>query len=183
MTRSTDVAVSLEERMEFANRFSNAVFVSIHFNSGGGSGIESYFLAPDGVPSNASGEHHAAAADTQPNEGNAQDGLNVALSCRGPRVALVARLGLRSRGAPRSLQGPAKHPGACGPPRGRLPHRWNRRPADRDCTIPPAVGHGHRPGSANLRYRGELPFPGCRLRLRESQSAAACAFHYGAAAI
>lgn len=80
MTRSSDVAVSLEERVEFANRFSNAVFVSIHFNSGGGTGVESYLLAPDGVPSNASGEHHASASDSQPNEGNAQDGLNVALT-------------------------------------------------------------------------------------------------------
>ena len=56
MTRSTDVGISLEERVEFANRFTNAVFVSIHFNAGtGGAGVESYALAPEGVPSTQSG--------------------------------------------------------------------------------------------------------------------------------
>ncbi|MFN2507247.1 MAG: N-acetylmuramoyl-L-alanine amidase [Chthoniobacterales bacterium] len=65
MTRSTDSGVSLEERIEFANRFPRAVFVSIHFNSGsGGAGVESYTLASDGVPSTASGEHHASATDS-----------------------------------------------------------------------------------------------------------------------
>jgi N-acetylmuramoyl-L-alanine amidase len=34
MTRSADQGLSLEERIEFANRFTNAVFVSIHFNAG-----------------------------------------------------------------------------------------------------------------------------------------------------
>ncbi|HKP92838.1 MAG TPA: N-acetylmuramoyl-L-alanine amidase, partial [Chthoniobacterales bacterium] len=33
MTRATDTAVSLEERVNIANRFPRAVFVSIHFNS------------------------------------------------------------------------------------------------------------------------------------------------------
>ena len=62
MTRSSDVAVSLEDRVAFANGFPRAVFVSIHFNwSPGGAGIESYALAPEGVPSNATSEHHASA--------------------------------------------------------------------------------------------------------------------------
>jgi N-acetylmuramoyl-L-alanine amidase len=97
MTRSTDVAVSLEERIEFANRFSNAVFVSIHFNTGGGAGVESYLLAPDGVPSNASGEQHVSAADTQPNEGNAQDGLNVALTAA-VHASLLSHISAFDRG-------------------------------------------------------------------------------------
>jgi N-acetylmuramoyl-L-alanine amidase len=80
MTRSSDVLVSLEERVAFANRFSNAVFISIHFNSGGGAGVESYLLAPDGVASNASAELHPSTNDSQPNEGNAQDGQNIALT-------------------------------------------------------------------------------------------------------
>ena len=81
MTRSTDVAVSLEDRVNFANRFSNAVFVSIHFNSSaGGSGVESYALAPEGVISNASSEHHASAADTARHTGNVQDEQNIALT-------------------------------------------------------------------------------------------------------
>ena len=81
MTRATDVGVSLEERVNFANRFPNAVFVSIHFNSSaGGSGVESYALAPEGVISNASSEHHVSAADTARHAGNAQDEQNIALT-------------------------------------------------------------------------------------------------------
>ncbi|HXM32838.1 MAG TPA: N-acetylmuramoyl-L-alanine amidase [Chthoniobacterales bacterium] len=81
MTRATDVAVSLEDRVSFANRFPNAVFVSIHFNSSaGGSGVESYALAPEGVISNASSEHHVSAADTARHTGNAQDEQNIALT-------------------------------------------------------------------------------------------------------
>ena len=42
LTRSRDTGISLEDRVAFANQFSNAVFISIHFNSGsGGTGIES----------------------------------------------------------------------------------------------------------------------------------------------
>jgi N-acetylmuramoyl-L-alanine amidase len=81
MTRATDVGVSLEDRVSFANRFPNAVFVSIHFNSSaGGSGVESYALAPEGVASNASSEHHVSAADTARHAGNAQDEQNIALT-------------------------------------------------------------------------------------------------------
>ena len=82
MTRTTDNAISLEDRIEFANRFSQAVFVSIHFNSGsGGAGVETYRLAPAGVISNASnGERHLFATDAQPDEGNAQDAQNIALA-------------------------------------------------------------------------------------------------------
>src|SRR5207302_7794473 len=55
MTRSTDEFIPLEERVRFANRFPNALFVAIHFNCGGpnASGIETYTLAPPGVPSMA----------------------------------------------------------------------------------------------------------------------------------
>ncbi|MFV0338780.1 MAG: N-acetylmuramoyl-L-alanine amidase [Chthoniobacterales bacterium] len=54
MTRSRDVFIPLEKRAAFANRFRNAIFVSIHFNkgkSGGGTGLETFCLAPRGVPS------------------------------------------------------------------------------------------------------------------------------------
>ncbi|MDQ6859828.1 MAG: N-acetylmuramoyl-L-alanine amidase [Verrucomicrobiota bacterium] len=83
LTRTSDTGISLEDRIAFANRFSRAVFVSIHFNSGsGGAGIESYALAPEGVPSNAGGggETHATSNETSPNEGNAQDAQNIALA-------------------------------------------------------------------------------------------------------
>jgi N-acetylmuramoyl-L-alanine amidase len=81
MTRVNDVGVSLEERVSFANRFPRAVFVSIHFNSSsGGAGVESYALAPEGVPSNASSEHHVSGAEQGRHAGNALDGQNIALT-------------------------------------------------------------------------------------------------------
>ncbi len=81
MTRSTDRAVSLEERVAFANQFPTAVFISIHFNSApSGSGVESYALAPAGVPSNASTEEHVVAVDSRSYPGNDQDPANLALA-------------------------------------------------------------------------------------------------------
>lgn len=81
MTRVNDVGVSLEDRVNFGNRFPRAVFVSIHFNSSsGGAGVESYALAPEGVTSNASSEHHVSAADQGRHAGNALDGQNIALT-------------------------------------------------------------------------------------------------------
>ena len=70
----------LEERIEFANRFPHAVFISIHFNSSsGGAGIESFRLAPEGVPSSVSdSEEHAVTND--PDNGHGQDTQNVALA-------------------------------------------------------------------------------------------------------
>ena len=99
MTRTTDIGLSLEERIEFANRFSNAVFVSIHFNSGtGGAGIESYRLAPDGVTSTSSnGDHHASANDAATDGGNAQDNQNIALTAA-VHAAVLSRLSAHDRG-------------------------------------------------------------------------------------
>jgi N-acetylmuramoyl-L-alanine amidase len=98
MTRSTDVPRSLEERVNFANTFTNAVFVSIHFNtSSGGAGIESYALAPAGVPSNASAESHASFADTKAYDGNAQDEQNIALAAA-VQGAVLARISVFDRG-------------------------------------------------------------------------------------
>ena len=81
MTRSRDESVSLEQRVALANGFPNALFISIHFNSSsGGSGVESYALAPEGVPSNASSENHVSTDDTRWYQGNAQDPENIALA-------------------------------------------------------------------------------------------------------
>jgi N-acetylmuramoyl-L-alanine amidase len=98
MTRNSDVAVSLDDRVAFANGFPHAVFVSIHFNwSMGGAGLESYALAPEGVPSNASSEHHRVVIGTQRCEGNALDPQNIALTAAIHASALT-RLSLFDRG-------------------------------------------------------------------------------------
>ncbi|HEX8678947.1 MAG TPA: N-acetylmuramoyl-L-alanine amidase, partial [Chthoniobacterales bacterium] len=96
--------LSLEERIEVANRFSNAVFVSIHFNSGsGGSGVESFALAPAGVPSDvgSGGEHYAAANDQFADDGNAQDSHNIALAAA-VHAAVLSRAGASDRGVRRA---------------------------------------------------------------------------------
>lgn len=49
MTRSSDVFVSLEERVAISNRQENAIFVSVHFNDSGRRGIhgfETYYHSP-----------------------------------------------------------------------------------------------------------------------------------------
>jgi N-acetylmuramoyl-L-alanine amidase len=98
MTRSRDQSVSLEERVAFANQFPNAVFISIHFNSAsGGSGVESYVLAPEGVPSNASTENHPSSIDTRRYQGNGQDPASVALAAA-VHASILSRISVFDRG-------------------------------------------------------------------------------------
>jgi N-acetylmuramoyl-L-alanine amidase len=98
MTRVNDVGVSLEDRVNFANRFPHAVFVSIHFNSSsGGAGVESYALAPEGVPSNASSEHHVSGADQGRHAGNALDDQNIALTAS-IHAAVLSKVSVFDRG-------------------------------------------------------------------------------------
>jgi N-acetylmuramoyl-L-alanine amidase len=96
MTRSSDISVSLNDRVAIANRFSNALFVSIHFNtSGSAEGLESYALAPAGVSSNAANE--VSVADTHWCSGNAQDEQNVALAAA-VHATVLSRLSMFDRG-------------------------------------------------------------------------------------
>lgn len=96
MTRSTDKSVSLEDRVAFANHFSSAIFVSVHFNTSGiAEGLESYSLAPAGVTSNAANE--VSVADTHWCSGNAQDEQNVALAAA-VHATTLSRLSMFDRG-------------------------------------------------------------------------------------
>lgn len=100
MTRSTDTFVSLDERVRFANRFQNALFLSIHFNSGGsGTGLETFTLAPRGVPSMASDGPRIT--DLQLCPGNARDAENIALATA-THAALVVRSKMYDRGIKRA---------------------------------------------------------------------------------
>jgi N-acetylmuramoyl-L-alanine amidase len=80
MTRARDVFIPLEERAAFANKQKGALFVSVHFNksNSGGTGIETYALAPRGVPS--MDEASLRYSDFRQNPGNARDGENIALA-------------------------------------------------------------------------------------------------------
>jgi N-acetylmuramoyl-L-alanine amidase len=80
MTRSDDHYLTLQERVDLANAIKeDAVFISIHFNSGGSGarGIETFTLSPPGV------SHYgrdAIAADNHARTGNQHDSANIALA-------------------------------------------------------------------------------------------------------
>lgn len=80
MTRDRDTFLSLQQRVDLANAVrENAVFISIHFNSGGSSarGIETFTLSPPGVSHYGRG---LIAADRQARAGNEHDSSNIALA-------------------------------------------------------------------------------------------------------
>ena len=98
MTRSRDTFVPLEDRTAFASRFRNAVFISIHFNySGAAEGLESYALAPVGVPSNAGKANEVSVADVRWCSGNAQDEQNIALAAA-VHATVLSKMSMFDRG-------------------------------------------------------------------------------------
>ena len=101
MTRSTDRFVPLEERAAFASRFPNALFISIHFNSSGNeaTGVETFTLAPRGVPSMAA--DGPALSDFIPCPGNGRDAENIALACA-THATLVYNSAMFDRGIKRA---------------------------------------------------------------------------------
>ena len=102
LTRSADVFVRLEDRAAFANRQSNAVFVSVHFNAAAredAGGVETYSLAPRGVPS--TNNANVSLVDFQPCVGNIRDPENIALATA-MHAALITKLGVSDRGIKRA---------------------------------------------------------------------------------
>lgn len=100
LTRSSDVFVPLEERARIANRHPNGLFVSVHFNSGGsGTGLETYTLAPRGVPSMMADGPRIS--DLDPCPGHACDAQNIALATA-MHAALVVKSRLYDRGIKRA---------------------------------------------------------------------------------
>jgi N-acetylmuramoyl-L-alanine amidase len=101
MTRTTDDFIPLEDRVRFANMHPTALFIAIHFNSGGAdaNGIETYTLAPRGVPSMAA--DGPMLSDLRPNPGNVCDAENMALACA-MHASLIAHARLYDRGIKRA---------------------------------------------------------------------------------
>ncbi len=102
LTRSSDVFIPLEKRAAFANRFPGSLFVSVHFNkssSGAASGIETFALAPRGVPS--MDEENFSYSDLKLHPGHAQDPENIALATA-LHSAMLRNLRLPDRGIKRA---------------------------------------------------------------------------------
>ncbi len=100
LTRSSDIFVPLHERTQIANQYSNALFISVHFNSGGaGTGLETYTLAPRGVPSMMADGPRVS--DLELCQGHANDGQNMALATA-THASLVVRSKMYDRGIKRA---------------------------------------------------------------------------------
>ena len=80
ITRNSDRYISLQERVNIANRVrEGAIFISLHFNSGGrhAHGIETFTLSPKGVAHYGRG---LLRRDYRSMPGNHQDSANIALA-------------------------------------------------------------------------------------------------------
>lgn len=102
LTRMTDVFIPLEKRAAFANKYPNAIFVSVHFNKSntiGGTGIETYALAPRGVPS--MDEENLSYSDFKQYPGHARDPENIALATA-MHSSMLRHLRLYDRGIKRA---------------------------------------------------------------------------------
>jgi len=102
LTRGRDVFIPLENRAAFANRFPNAIFVSVHFNKsakGGASGIETFALAPRGVPS--MDEENFSYSDLKQHPGHARDPENIALATA-LHSSMLRHMRLHDRGIKRA---------------------------------------------------------------------------------
>lgn len=80
LTRSSDQYLSLQERVDLANTVKDeAIFISLHFNSGGrdARGIETFTLSPPGV---AHYGREVNAGDAATRRGNEHDSANIALA-------------------------------------------------------------------------------------------------------
>jgi len=102
LTRRDDTFVPLEKRTALANRTPNAVFISVHFNDSkniDASGIETFVLAPRGVPSMGRGE--LGVIDNSVHPGHARDAENILLASA-VHSAMVARSQIPDRGIKRA---------------------------------------------------------------------------------
>ncbi|MEO8206664.1 MAG: N-acetylmuramoyl-L-alanine amidase [Chthoniobacterales bacterium] len=102
MTRQSDEFIPLEGRAAIANRYRDGIFVSIHFNKSnnpGGNGIETYALAPRGVPSMDS--ERVSFSDLREHTGNIRDAENITLATL-MHSAMLRNLRLYDRGIKRA---------------------------------------------------------------------------------
>jgi N-acetylmuramoyl-L-alanine amidase len=89
MTRDSDVFVPLGTRVAIANSYSNAIFVSVHFNSAkrsGASGIETYFYDRESLPLASAIHYYVAGGAPSSNRNVRRRGYYVLRKNRNPAV-------------------------------------------------------------------------------------------------
>jgi N-acetylmuramoyl-L-alanine amidase len=89
MTRDSDVFIPLGTRVAIANSYSNAIFVSIHFNSArrsGAGGIETYFYGRDSLPLASAIHYFVAGGAPSSNRNVRRRGYFVLRKARVPAV-------------------------------------------------------------------------------------------------
>lgn len=112
LTRDQDKYLTLQQRVDYANRYPNAIFISIHFNSASSSqanGIETFTLSPKGVAHYGSG---LKASDYTNKPGNNNDAANIALATaiHGNCIKNTGRADRGIRRARYSVISGVKHP-------------------------------------------------------------------------
>ncbi len=89
MTRDSDVFVPLGTRVAIANSYSNAIFVSVHFNSAkrtGAGGIETYFYGRDSLPLASAIHYYVAGGAPSSNRNVRRRGYYVLRKTKVPAV-------------------------------------------------------------------------------------------------
>jgi N-acetylmuramoyl-L-alanine amidase len=103
LTRTNDVAVSLADRVAFAEARHADLFISLHFNSGAPdekqAGLETYCLTPTGMPSTLTRGYEDNWLENLPN--NAFDAQNLQLAVK-LHSALLRATGIEDRGVRRA---------------------------------------------------------------------------------
>jgi len=103
LTRTNDTDCTLAQRVATADRHGAGLFLSLHFNDssnpGNRSGIETYCLTPNGLPSSITRGFADDTSESCPN--HAFDDLNLRLAMR-VHKALVRRTGSPDRGVRRA---------------------------------------------------------------------------------
>jgi N-acetylmuramoyl-L-alanine amidase len=115
MTRTSDVYLTLQERVDLANALKEpAIFISIHFNAGSRSarGVETFTLSPQGVAHYGKG---LKSSDFQLLNGNHHDSANIALATavHGQVIRCLGKANTFDRGIKRarySVLTGVKHP-------------------------------------------------------------------------
>ncbi len=91
MTRKTDVFIPLEDRATAANRITNSILVSIHFNwvsYGGPSGTETFYCGGNGVSLANAVQSSVAAGLGTPNRGVKYARYKILRSCSRPAIIM-----------------------------------------------------------------------------------------------